>query len=327
MLKFLRMLGVWLAFFVLSSTAHAGSPSVLTFTKAFGAASVPLNGSTSLTFNLALDHSANGGGTGAFGFTDTLPAGLVVATPNALSAVTCAVGGGVITATAGSSSISITGLNLSYNQSCTFSVNVTGTSLGVKNNSVTTTAAYIVGSTKTANASITVGPLAPVAPLVPTLPALPPVVGLMNQPTVLDLSGGSGPSMVSCMMSTVRGMLGADATYLGQGANGVVKISQGGRTLSFYPLSASTYSGPPTGITLGSNNALNLTTSCGSFTLSPALNNPTEFGSYLSANGVVGQFDRLGVLAINVGGVVNFVRPDFSTTLGTPGAPVPRWAW
>src|SRR5207248_5398073 len=89
-------------------------------------------------------------------FTDTLPAGVVVATSNGLVG-SC--GSGTITAVAGSGSISLSGGTLTASpaagSSCTFSVNVTGTSAGVKNNSVTVTSTE-GGSGIAANASITV---------------------------------------------------------------------------------------------------------------------------------------------------------------------------
>ena len=100
-----------------------------TIAKTFGAASISLGGTTTLTFTLT-NPNATVALTGV-GFTDTLPSGLLVATPNGLTG-TC--GGGTITAVAGSGSISLTGAALAATASCSFAVNVTGTSAGTKTN-------------------------------------------------------------------------------------------------------------------------------------------------------------------------------------------------
>jgi IPTL-CTERM motif len=116
--------------------AHASATSTLVFTKAFGAASIPLNGSTSLTFTLVTQGIADITG---ITFTDTLPVGLVVDTPNGSPTATPAgcLGLGAITAVAASGSISISASTVLHNVTCSFAVNVKGTSLGAKNNSVT----------------------------------------------------------------------------------------------------------------------------------------------------------------------------------------------
>ena len=64
------------------------------------------------------------------GFTDALPAGLVVATPNGLTS-TC---GGTVTAIAGSGSVALANGGLLAGDSCTIGLNVTGVTAGVKNN-------------------------------------------------------------------------------------------------------------------------------------------------------------------------------------------------
>jgi hypothetical protein len=64
------------------------------------------------------------------GFTDNLPSGLVVATPNGLSS-NCS---GTVTAVPGSASISLLGGTLPANSGCNISVNVTATTVGIKNN-------------------------------------------------------------------------------------------------------------------------------------------------------------------------------------------------
>ncbi len=98
-----------------------------TITKAFGAATIPLNGHTSLSFNVT---NPNAFALTGISFSDALPSGLVVSTPNGLS-TTCT---GSITATAGSNGINFSGGTLAANGSCTFSVNVTGIAAGVQNN-------------------------------------------------------------------------------------------------------------------------------------------------------------------------------------------------
>jgi uncharacterized repeat protein (TIGR01451 family) len=122
-----------------------------TITKAFGAASVLLNASTSLTFNIS-NPNASLALTGV-AFSDTLPAGLHVATPNGLT-TTCT---GTTTAAAGSGSITLTGATLAANASCTISVNVTGIAAGVQNNTTGPISSTESGAGATSNtASITV---------------------------------------------------------------------------------------------------------------------------------------------------------------------------
>jgi hypothetical protein len=97
-------------------------------TKAFGADSIPLNGTTSLTFTISNPESRAMTGVG---LSDDLPAGLVVSTPNGL---TGSYGGGSVTAAAGSNSILLSGASVAPGASCNFTVNVTGIEVGKKNN-------------------------------------------------------------------------------------------------------------------------------------------------------------------------------------------------
>jgi arabinogalactan endo-1,4-beta-galactosidase len=122
-----------------------------TISKAFGAASVALNVSTTLTFNLSNPNAAIS--LSGIGFTDTFPAGLTVSTPNGLTG-NC--GGGTITASAGSNSVTLSGASLSAAAACTFGVNVAGTTTGAQNNVTTAVTSTEAGNGGTASAQITV---------------------------------------------------------------------------------------------------------------------------------------------------------------------------
>jgi arabinogalactan endo-1,4-beta-galactosidase len=137
-----------------SSAGASRPPGILppTISKSFAAASVALNGTTSLTFTLTNPNTASS--LSGVGFIDTLPTGLVVTTPNGVSG-SC--GGGTITATAGSGSISLSGATLDAGVSCTFALNLSAIAAGTQNNTTGAVTSTEGGSGKTASASITVG--------------------------------------------------------------------------------------------------------------------------------------------------------------------------
>jgi arabinogalactan endo-1,4-beta-galactosidase len=122
-----------------------------TIAKAFGAANIALNAATSLTFTLANPNASSS--LSSVAFSDSLPAGLVVATPNGLSG-TC--GGGTISASAGAATVALSGATLAGGTSCNFSVNVVGMASGVQNNVTSAVSSTEGGTGKTASASVTV---------------------------------------------------------------------------------------------------------------------------------------------------------------------------
>jgi arabinogalactan endo-1,4-beta-galactosidase len=114
---------------------------------------VALNGTTTLTFNLSNPNTETS--LTGVGFTDTLPAGLVVATPNGL---TGSCGSGTITATAGSNSVSLAAGTLASAAACSFTVNLLATAAGTQNNTTGAVTSTQSGNGSTASASITVTP-------------------------------------------------------------------------------------------------------------------------------------------------------------------------
>ncbi|HEX3896658.1 MAG TPA: Ig-like domain repeat protein [Rudaea sp.] len=105
-----------------------------TLAESFDVSTLPLGASTTLQFTVG-NPFASMPLTGV-GFTDTLPAGLVIATPNGLSsgAGDCQSSGGSVTAVAGSTSISLSGATVNASDSCTFSIIVTAVQVGVQTN-------------------------------------------------------------------------------------------------------------------------------------------------------------------------------------------------
>jgi hypothetical protein len=137
---------------VLPTPPATASPTIV---KTFGAAAIGVGGTTTLSFTINANAMAQTG----VAFADTLPAGLVVSTPNGL---TGSCGGGTITAVAGSGSVSLAGAALAAGASCSFSVNVTGTTAGAKTNSVTVMSTNGgTGNTATASVVVVVAVVAP----------------------------------------------------------------------------------------------------------------------------------------------------------------------
>ena len=143
---------------VTSTEGGAGNTSSATVTVAappsisqsFGASSIPLNGSTSLTFTV---QNANPVALTGVAFSETLPAGLIISTPNGLTGL-CS--GGTITATAGTNTITLAGAGLAAGTSCIFSVNVTGTAAGLQNSTTSNVTSIESGNGATASASLKV---------------------------------------------------------------------------------------------------------------------------------------------------------------------------
>jgi len=131
---------------IIVSETHILEPPAIS--KTFGSASIPLNGVTTLKFTLS-----NAGLTPLTGvaFTDLLPVGLVVDSP----AVSAACGGGTLTTTA--TSISLTGGTLPGLGSCQITVLVRGTTTGFKDNVTTSVLSTEGGAGNTASATLLVG--------------------------------------------------------------------------------------------------------------------------------------------------------------------------
>jgi uncharacterized repeat protein (TIGR01451 family) len=134
-----------------SATAILSIAMPPSIAKAFGAASIGLAGSTSLSFTITNPNTSLA--LTGVAFTDPLPAGLAVSTPNGL---TGSCGAGTVTAIAGSQTISLTGGSIAVSSNCTFSVSVTASAVGTQVNTTGAVTASNAGAGNTATASIIV---------------------------------------------------------------------------------------------------------------------------------------------------------------------------
>jgi uncharacterized repeat protein (TIGR01451 family) len=134
-----------------SNTAALTVIAPPTIQKFFGASSIPLNGTTTLGFTVGNPNTTTT--LTHIQFSDYLPTGLVVSTPNGLSG-SCH--GGTISASNGAKEVSLSGATLAPGASCTFYVNVTGTTAGTKNNVTGAISSNECQSGGTASATLTV---------------------------------------------------------------------------------------------------------------------------------------------------------------------------
>ncbi|HEV3316142.1 MAG TPA: CSLREA domain-containing protein [Candidatus Angelobacter sp.] len=193
---------------VTANITNVGPPSIA---KAFGAASILLSSNTSLMFTIN-NSNASAALTGV-AFTDTLPSGLVVATPNGL---TGSCGGGTITATAASNSISLAGATVAASGSCTFSVNVTGTTAGNKVNTTGAVSSTNGGTGNTATASVIVLPR-PDLTITKTHVGnfTPGQVGATYTITVSNVGGGATVGTVTVVDTLPAGLTATNITGTG----------------------------------------------------------------------------------------------------------------
>jgi hypothetical protein len=135
------------------ATATVNVVNPPTISKSFADTTIELMGpATTLSFTIANPNSTQLDGVAFF---DTLPAGVVLASPNSGLVTTCSAAN--ITAPAGGSTLTVTAFSLAGGASCTISVQVLGALLGTFTNTTSPITAFggtIVGATASATISV-----------------------------------------------------------------------------------------------------------------------------------------------------------------------------
>ena len=195
-----------------------------TISKAFGAAQITVGQTTSLTFTLKNPNTFSLTGVG---FTDTFPAGIATAVP--VTTTNSCSGGHAGT----TGSTSLTGGTIAAGGTCVVTVNMTGTTVGVKNNITSTVGSTNGGTGGTASASITV-----VAPVV--APTIAKIFGAavfpINTNTNLNFLASNGnafPITVSFTDTLPAGLVVANPSGAGNNCGGTVSAVPLSNLISF----------------------------------------------------------------------------------------------
>jgi len=141
------------------------NPVPVNIAAAFSPSSIAAGGSSSLTITLANPTAFS---QSSVAFSDTLPAGITVASAANLTNTGC---GGTAAAISGGTTLSLSGGSLAANTSCTVSVNVTSTTPGLATDTTGAVSSTPGGTGLTANASLTIEDITPVVTLSP-IPAM-----------------------------------------------------------------------------------------------------------------------------------------------------------
>jgi len=301
----------------LTSTAALTVVAPPTVVTAFGAATIPLNVNAATALTITITNPNTTVAFTGLSFTDTLPSGLVVATPNGVSN-TC---NGTPTATAGSGSISLSAGTLAVSASCTITVNVTGTTAGVKNNSVTV-ASTEGGNATASNASVTVVAPATLAasfgaatiPLNGTTTATF-IIGNPSTTVALTGIGFTDAFPTGLVIATPPGITGNCAGANFSGTAGTSTVTFTGGTLALAAGSTCTVSVNVTGTTAGvKSNSTSAPTSTNGGTGTAATSSITV----VAPPTLAAAFSPAQV-AVNGTSVLTFTITDPNTTVGLTG--------
>ena len=313
-----------------SGTIQVNAITSPTLSEGFGVGSIAVGGSTGVAFQISNPNLSTG--VQAIAFTDTLPAGLVVATPNGQSGNCLTTSGGVtagtLTATAGSGSISLSSLGLAPNTICTFFVIVTGTTPGAKNNTTSPITSAQGGTGSTASATLTVtGP----ATHFSVTATSPHTAGVAFSVTVTALDSGNNTATsyagtVHFTSSDGAATLPADATLTnGVGVFSVTLKTAGNQTVTATDTVNGSITGTSSGITVSAGPATHF-----------SLSAPGSASQNVSFIFTVTALDQFSNTATGYAGAVHFTSSDglatlpanatltsgagtFSATLKTPG--------
>ena len=285
-----------------ASLAVVGAPTI---TEAFNPTTVAPNVNSTATFTLG-NPSVNVVSLTGVSFTDTLPNGLGVSTPNG-AATTCS--GGTVAAAANGSSIALSGATIASGATCTVTVNVNSPSIGSYTNTTGTVAATNSNAGTAASATLTVT-VTPTKLVYTTVP-LTPITAGGNAGTVSvaleDAANNVATNNSSTTVTlTVTGPSGYSQTYPpAMTTNGVAMFN-----LSSVPLTVAgtyTYTATASGLTQAQTTEVVTPGVAASFTVTGL---STFTAPQMSGTATVKAVDAYGNIATAFTGTVTLSSTD-----------------
>ncbi len=170
-----------------------------------------------------------------------------------------------------------------------------------------------------ASAAIAAQPVEPPPPLIPPLVSNPPP-GLTSAPPVLNMGGGSGPTVVAGVTNVLQQLLGPGVQFSSQTPQGsVVLTTPNGSNVVFAPLSVQTNDPRPDGLYPKGNGQYQIVSNGTALLVAPTVQNLGELVGLLP-QGASARMESNGVLTAQVGGLIYVVQPSvFVQLLANPG--------
>jgi uncharacterized repeat protein (TIGR01451 family) len=304
-----------------TATASLDVVAPPTIGKAFGAPSIVVGQTTSLTLTLT-NPAANAVALTGVAVTDPLPVGLVVATPANL-ANTC---GGTPVATAGSGSLSLSGGSIAVASSCTVSADVTANAAGPYTNTTQAVTSTNGGTGPAASAGLNVSALPPTHLVVSAPSAATAGNAITVTVTALDQLEGvaAGYSGTVNLSSTDAAASLPSSTTLtaGTGTFSATLKTAGPQTITATDSVSSALDGTSGTITVspGATTRLTIAAPSTADTAHDAGATPTTSSAGVSFT--VTALDQFGNVTPGYAGIVHFTSSDARATL-PPDSPLP----
>src|SRR5260370_4040983 len=149
-----RMPGIATLALVFASIAHAVLPP--TATKVFAPTTIPVGGRSTITFTVNNPNPADT--LTGVGFTDNMPAGVVIASPNNINGFCTGGSAAVANGNSGGTTTSLLNTTLVPNSLCTYNIDVIGQTPGTKLNSTGPIASSAGNSTAATATLLVVSP-------------------------------------------------------------------------------------------------------------------------------------------------------------------------